>query len=488
MVGQRFAGHLGGQCIHRFLGAGLVASAGLGGDQSQVGGIALVAGGDVLQRGQAGAVLPTGQLGQGQRGAHPGVGGLQFGGACKAGIGAFFVARAELGLAGQGQGLGVRGLTVQQRLEGEQGLVGLAGAQLHLGQLQARCGRFGHQLHGFDKVGLGLRQCVQLELGLAGQHQHRRVGRAAAQQQLGQLTHAFVLTALVGQHGLQKQGLWMFGGHFLQRGQLRRGGVQVGLGQLDHDDRVVRLQQIGPQLGGLGVGRQRVSLVGRFDGLQQVTLEHPGLGQLGLAGQQVVHLRQRTGLVATGGQQLGLQQQGRGVLGCRAQGLRQQRVGAGHVAGLGLCGGQVGAQCGVGAQVGQGDLAKALQQGRGLALGQHAFGQQRQHGHLRLAQLQRPCQLGLGTGHVAAVEQQLAVDQAAFTGLGVFLEQGFDLHLGCVDLVFGQLLFGRGQQLGFTGFTAASDERQRCDQAGQCAAACSPGNAWFVQNEPPTTR
>ena len=459
LVGQGVVGQLGGQVVDGLQCAGHVIRADQHVDQRHVAGGALVSGGHGAQLGQRRGALALGHVGQRQRQAHARVVGLELGRAGEAGVGRRAVALHQLGLGGQGQHVHAGAGLLQQRRQRGQGLVGLPAAHLHLGQLGARALRLGEQLHRLGEVGLGLGQRVELQLHLAGHHQHLGVLWRAAQQLLGHLAGVLQVAALFGQHGVEEQRLRMAWRHLLQRCPLRVGGGVVGGGQMQADQRGVGGHAVGLALqrllvGGDGGRGRRPGLVGGGAG-QQVALHQPGVGVVGLLGQQCLHLGQRGGVVATGGGEPGAQQQGGGVVGRGAQHAVEPAAGAVEVAGAGLGQRQRGVEPGLGRWVGERGGAELLHQQRALAQPHQCRCQQWDHLVLRVLQFQRTAQFHLGAGHVATVVQQLAEQEARLAVVGRLLQGAFQADAGGFGVLFGQRGAGLADQLGRAGLAAA---------------------------------
>ena len=221
----------------------------------------------------------------------------------------------------------------------------------------------------------------------------------------------------------------------------------------------MRLHVVGLDLQRLPISVHRRSGVddtlARRVACQQLGLEQPGVGVVGLPRQQRVHFGQRAGGVAVGGGQAGTQQQRRAEVGRLSQRLVDRFACAGQVVLAGQGNGQLGFQFGIGLRFGQLDLAELLQQQRALAQAQHRAGQQRQHGGFGVAALQCAAQLGLGAGDVTGVEHQLAEQKTRFGRIGLALQQRFQLQTRGLDLVFGQVAAGRSQQVGGRRLAAA---------------------------------
>ena len=459
LVGQGVVGQLGGQVVDSLQRTGHVIRADQHVDQRHVAGGALVGRSHGAQLGQCRGALALGHVGQRQRQPHAWVVGLELGGAGEAGVGRCAVAFHQLGLRRQRQHLHAGAGLLQQRRQRGQGLVGLAAAHLHLGQLGAWPLRLGQQLHRLGEVGLGLRQRVELQLHLAGHHQHLRVLGRAAQQLLGHLAGMLQVAALLGQHGVEEQRLRMPRRHLLQGCPLGVGGGVVGCGQVQADQRGVGGHAVGLALqcllvrGDGGRGR-RAGLPGAGSG-QQVALHQPGVGVVGLLGQQRLHLGQRSGVVATGGGEAGAQQQGSAIVGGVAQHAVEPGAGAVQVAGAGFGQCQRGVEPGLGRRVGQRGRAELLHQQRTLAQPHQRRRQQRDHLVLRVLQFQCAAQFHLGAGHVAAVVQQLAEQKARFGVVRRLLQRILQADAGGLGVLLGQRGAGLADQLGGAGFATA---------------------------------
>ena len=265
------------------------------------------------------------------------------------------------------------------------------------------------------------------------------------QQLLRDLARALGVTAERGQQRVEELRLRMAGQDFLHLDQLPGGSPEIALANQHRDQRAVRQQRVGAQGQGLAVGGDRRCGVG-IHLLQQVALEHPGLGIRRVPGQQVVCHCLCSGHIAAcdlepGPQQL-RRQMPRQVLQRGGDGL----LGVAKITVVRMGQRNLRLQPGIGQIVLQVDVAILLDQQLGLSHRQHGRCQQRYHLAVGIAVFAGAAKLGLGSSRATRAEKCLAQQEPPLRRLRPALQQRLHLDCGRDVVVLLDALARRGQQ------------------------------------------
>jgi len=151
--------------------------------------------------------LATGQAGQRQRGAGPGVVGVFLAGLDKIFFCLLGIAILQVGLACHGVQIGIHIRAAQPGQQGCHGLGSLTRAQVDRDQHPPRQRDFGHGVECLVEIGFGLNQRVQLHFHRTRQLQALHVIGCKFQHLLNQLPRLFVVLALKCQMRLEQFGL-----------------------------------------------------------------------------------------------------------------------------------------------------------------------------------------------------------------------------------------------------------------------------------------